>query len=173
MNRSIRLAERCNSSVILHSIRRSDIEDLRQWKNNHRGSFFYKEIISPESQDRWYKGYLERTEDFMFVILAESRPVGCIGFRRIEDRIDVYNVILGVPEMGKKGYMSHALRMMCVYAKKLYPGSISLQVLSDNPAIHWYRRNGFADTGKNADHTCMELRAAFNEIELIIEDIDG
>lgn len=159
--------------VILQSIRQVDLEDLRQWKNSNRECFFFKDVITREGQERWYKAYLERADDFMFVILAENKPVGCIGFRRIENRIDVYNVILGIPEMGKKGYMGHALSMMCAFARKLYIGSIGLRVLSNNPAIHWYRRNGFVDAGESGDHISMELEGAFREIDLIVEEIDS
>ena len=46
----------------------ANLENLRIWKNNHRTSFFYQETIQPEQQKRWFQGYLERADDYMFMV---------------------------------------------------------------------------------------------------------
>lgn len=131
----------------LHSINSGDLENLREWKNAHRDAFFYKEIITAERQLTWYQGYLERADDYMFVIKQIGQPVGCIGFRYLNESIDIYNVMIGVPEMAGKGYMGAALRVMTAEASRRYPGTpLTLMVLKDNPALNWYKKNGFIVT---------------------------
>lgn len=131
--------------ITLRTIDVDDLENLRIWKNNHRNAFFYKEIITADAQKRWYDGYLEREHDFMFIIRHNDLPIGCIAFRRFDDRIDIYNVIMGCKEMGGKGYMGTALRMILDKAAQRYPGlPLTLMVLKENPALHWYLKNGFS-----------------------------
>lgn len=131
--------------IILRSIDAADLENLRTWKNAHRNAFFYREIITADAQKRWYDGYLEREHDYMFVIRHNSLPIGCIAFRRLDDRIDIYNVIMGRKEMGGKGYMGMALRLILDEAARQYPGlPLTLMVLKENPALHWYLKNGFS-----------------------------
>lgn len=128
----------------LRSIGTDDLENLRGWKNAHRDAFFFKEIITPEGQRKWYQGYLERPDDFMFVICHVGQAIGCIGFRSLGDKIDIYNVIMGTPAMAGKGYMSIALQLMLDEAARRYPDTpLTLMVLKSNPALNWYKKNGF------------------------------
>lgn len=130
--------------VALRSALESDIEDLRQWKNANRHSFFYQEIISPEQQQEWFQGYLARSEDSMFIVLDGERAIGCMGFRVLEDnRIDIYNVILGETALSGKGLMSQAMQLMCSYIVQQFPAEIVAKVMNSNPAQAWYLKNGF------------------------------
>lgn len=138
--------------VTLRSINESDLENLRQWKNRHRESFFFKGIIEPEGQKQWYKGFLGRPDDHMFVVVHNGATAGCIGFRYLEGAVDVYNVILGVPEMGGKGLMTKAMRIMCSYAQKKYGTAVGAKVLKDNPALGWYKKIGFVVTADQGEY---------------------
>lgn len=139
------------SGVALRTAAESDGEDLRQWKNANRHFFFYQEIISPEQQEKWFQGYLARSDDTMFIVSKGERPIGCIGFRVLEEnRIDIYNVILGDPALGGKGLMSQAMQLMCSYIVQQSMAEIVAKVLNSNPALEWYLRNGF-HKGKSYD----------------------
>jgi RimJ/RimL family protein N-acetyltransferase len=141
---------------------------LRGWKNDHRESFFFKGIIAPADQVKWFQGYLGRSHDYMFVVLFNGRALGCLGFRYIEQGVDIYNVILGIPEMRQKGLMGKALRMMCSYAQKEYPGAQGAKVLRSNPAVGWYQRNGFKIARFHEDHVDIELdQVTFKPCRLI------
>lgn len=78
-----------------------------------------------------------------------------MGFRYINGKADVYNVMRGVA--GKKGTMGLALRRMCNYALQMYPGILGVKVLRDNPAVAWYERNGFKEIGVFEDYVELEL----------------
>ena len=158
MNSQIWLSSAEIPEIELYSIGAADLENLRNWKNEHRESFFFKGLISPEDQRRWFAAYCERLDDYMFVIRFKGTPIGCIGFRLLDKRLDIYNVILGVAEVGSQGWMRHVLRLTCTYALSRYPGvSLGLKALRANPAVDWYKRNGFVETRALDDHFELDL----------------
>ena len=139
----------------LRTIDPSDCERLRQWKNANRRSFFFQEIIEPEEQRRWYEGYGDRPEDFMFVVEAAGDSIGCMGFRIREGEADVYNVIRGVPDA--PGGLSGALRLMCSYAQAQFRCGVVARVLKSNPAVAWYEKNAFAIASEHDTHYLLRL----------------
>jgi len=157
MNKRFELYSEELPHVRLRTISDIDLENLRGWKNDHRESFFFNGIIAPADQIKWFQGYLGRSHDYMFMVICNDRPLGCLGFRYIEQRVDIYNVILGIPEMGQKGLMGKALRMMCSYAQKEYPGAQGAKVLRSNPAVGWYQHNGFIIARVHEDYVDIEL----------------
>ena len=144
----------------LRAIEERDLESLREWKNHDRERFFFKGIIGPEEQARWYTGFRARPEDFMFMVEAPHahapRPFGCMGFRLIEGVADVYNVIRGEDLRGDDAKMSDALALMCSYALT-FGRDITLKVLRDNPAVSWYERFLFVRIEARPDHYLMRL----------------
>ncbi len=134
-----------------------DCERLRAWKNAHRDSFFFRDMIKAEGQRAWFEGYLERADDWMFLILVGSEPIGCMGFRLRDDQIDVYNVILGRPEYGGQGVMSQAFRIMCSFAQTRLRREIVARVLKKNPALEWYRKHGFDVISEEDTHYLIKL----------------
>ncbi|MCI0478683.1 MAG: GNAT family N-acetyltransferase [Anaerolineales bacterium] len=132
--------------VALRTITPADLENLREWKNTHRFSFFYQEIITPEQQAQWFQGYLERAHDYMFVAQSAGHSVGCLGFRMLDQRADIYNVILGRSESGGKGLMSQAIRLLCSFIAAEFTRAIGAHVLLSNPARAWYQKNAFYET---------------------------
>jgi len=126
----------------------ADAEFLRQWKNANREAFFYREVISVSSQSEWLHGYLDRDDDYMFLVVEADVPIGCMGFRLIQDAVDIYNVILGRPELGGRGLMGDALKCMTAYAWGCYKLPVTARVLTSNPAARWYESNGFRIVGE-------------------------
>lgn len=160
-----------DSVVELRTIRESDQSLLREWKNQHRQSFFFKELITKSAQQQWFDKYLARDDDFLFVVRVENSRIGCMGIRMFEDRWDVYNVILGDSKFSKQGYMRQALRLMCTWALQERPQRITAKVLAENPAMNWYCRNGFGVVFSQADHVEIALdQSAFVRCVLILLD---
>jgi RimJ/RimL family protein N-acetyltransferase len=144
-------------AVSLRTARLSDCENLRTWKNGHRGSFFFQEPITAEGQREWFAGYLSRPDDWMFVVLVGDEPVGCMGFRLRDGQADVYNVILGRPEHGGRGVMAEGQRLMCSYARSRLGAEIVARVLKENPAMGWYRKRGFDVISEQDTHYVIRL----------------
>ena len=132
----------------------SDLSNLRQWKNDNREAFFYKDEISPEQQYEWFCAYQERHDDYMFIVLVNDIGIGCIGARLIDNEWDIYNVILH-HKYRRKGLMSKALKELIyvVHLYKLIP--ITVKVLKNNSTVNWYKKNEFVITSKQSDHYCM------------------
>jgi RimJ/RimL family protein N-acetyltransferase len=145
----------------MRTIGADDIELLRGWKNAHRQFFFYKEIITPEQQQAWYRRWSQEPDDHMFVVEVENRSAGCIGTRLFQDTADVYNVILGDKQFGGKGIMSEALWATVAFSQFLYQRlPVCVRVLQTNPAIGWYERNGFTRIAANDEFVTMKWTRA-------------
>lgn len=145
MNRKITITCRSLPGLRLVSATDADQEKLRTWKNNHRTSFFYQEMIQPKQQLKWFQGYLERADDYMFMVEEDGHPIGCMAFRtEDEDAIDLYNIIRGGAGRGKVT-MRDAMHVMLVFITEQFPKrKIKCDVLKDNPAVQWYQKCGFA-----------------------------
>lgn len=152
MNKLIIIKCADNPVMSLRSINAADQENLRTWKNRHRTSFFYQEIIIHEQQEEWYHKYLGRQNDYMFIVeevmrkntKKQSRPIGCMAFRQEDDNtIDLYNIIRGQESVHVT--MKDAMHLMLNYIKSEFPHKrIKCDVLKDNPAVLWYKKCGFA-----------------------------
>lgn len=143
--------------IILNTIEKNDIELLRKWKNNNRKYFFYNKIIKAQQQVEWYHSYLNNTDDYIFLVEYAGSKIGCIGFRLMDDVIDIYNVILGNKEFGERGIMGRALKLMCSYIMDNYNKEITLKVLSENKARLWYLKNGFEEIEEKDNYVFMKL----------------
>lgn len=150
--------------VSLRTAAATDSENLRTWKNANREFFFHKDVIHPEQQQAWFRGYLQRPEDWMFMVHFQSpqerweKPLGCMGFRRDQGgEADVYNVILGRPEFKGRGVMAAAFRLMCSFARQRLGAPVVARVLTSNPAIGWYLKQGFEVVAQEDRHYFIRL----------------
>jgi RimJ/RimL family protein N-acetyltransferase len=156
MNRSFHLKSSEYPEITLRTIAESDLECLRNWKNKNRQYFFFQGMISPADQMRWFEGYLTREHDNMFMVVNDTLDIGCMGIRLLDRECDIYNVILGRPEMGGRRLMTRAFHLMCSYAAAEYKTRLTAKVLLTNPSINWYQQNGFRVVGKHSDHLKIE-----------------
>jgi len=135
--------------ITLRLITKDDIETLRIWKNNHKEAFFYQKEITPQTQKKWYRGYLGRNlnnEDFMYIVNYKDNDVGCIGYRIIDNQIDIYNVILGDDRFKGKHLIAQVTKQLCQFLRLSYNFDITAKVLINNyKALKWYLDNGWKD----------------------------
>jgi ribosomal protein S18 acetylase RimI-like enzyme len=140
----------------LRSPSEPDLDKLRLWKNAQKRFFFHKKDISKLEQLAWYTKFSQRPYDILLMTIFRNEAFGCMGVRLIADHWDVYNVILGLPELGKKGYMSRSLQVMLRFARSIKWAPITLKVLKENPAVRWYERQGFEVVSTNAEYYAMQ-----------------
>lgn len=148
------------NKIVLRSINESDIEQLRIWKNANMEYFFHNDIINSEQQKRWFLDFSARLNDFMFIVNYDGKDVGCMGFRVLNNKADIYNVILGKKLYGRHGIMSLSLSMMIEYIRSRYNEDISTKVLTTNPAVRWYEKNGFETESSFSDYYIMRFMKA-------------
>jgi RimJ/RimL family protein N-acetyltransferase len=149
----------CDGDYTLRSVIESDAEILRQWKNEHREYFFYKQEISKEEQEKWLVSLSNRENDHMFIILDKDKPVGSIGTRLYQEFVDIYNVILGDKSFKGKHIMTHAVWASVAFSNMvLVNRPVRVRVLRSNPAIKWYEKIGFNIIDYYDDHVFMQFR---------------
>ena len=148
----------------LRSINEKDIENLRTWKNANKNSFFLNQDITPEQQQKWYNNFSSREHDHMFIVeqLADEKwqPVGCMGFRKLDDEgcVDAYNIIRSRKIEPASFTMREVFKTMLAYAAEMYPGlPLQVKVLSNNPAVDWYKKNDFSIIDTVNNYYLMEL----------------
>ena len=162
-NVTLEVRSAAHKEVALRTISVSDLSNLRTWKNGNKASFFDQREISTKQQHEWFSAYQRRNDDCMFIVEYEHSPVGCMGFRQLDDSIDIYNVIRGSRDNGR-ATMSFALEIMIAHIATSHPGvPITSMVLKDNPALDWYLRNGFKLNVEHETHWVIR----FSEVELI------
>lgn len=151
----------------LRSATSGDLELLRHWKNAQREFFFYQREISEIEQIQWFNDFTLRNNDIMLMNVLNKKAFGCMGIRWKSDHWDVYNVILGLPEYGKRGLMGRAFTRLLDFAITLKVAPITLEVLKHNPAITWYQRQGFCITSEHETHFDMSYHTKYDSGAII------
>lgn len=145
MKKHITLYDKDMADIRLRSIDQRDIEELRVWKNSNRSAFFYKQEISPEAQAQWYRKYLSG-EDYIFMaeinINDEWEKIGCLGFRVVEENVDLYNIMRG-RRTEVRSSMRAAMLILLAHLTRKYDFPVKCDVLAENPAVEWYKKCGF------------------------------
>jgi hypothetical protein len=119
-----------------------ELEILRINKNKNKNFFFLREDITPEQQLEWYEYMQNQKNNFMFVFFDNKNvPFGCIGYRKVNDVIDIYNVIRFVEsDITMSKCMEKIIDEININYGELLK---QVLVLENNPAITWYEKNGF------------------------------
>lgn len=133
--------------IELVSVTEADLETLRRLKNSHRQRFFHQDEITPQAQMVWYEGYLQRPNDWMFILREGGSGRGCVGYRLLDDELDIYNIIRD--EQGGPGSncFTQGLNLLCAYLHGGWDLPVSGRVLVDNPVVQWACSRGFSPTG--------------------------
>lgn len=156
MKRSLILRPRNQETILLRSALAGDATRLREWKNAQREFFFFTDEITDVMQNRWLDAYLDRPDDYMFIVEREGRAVGCLGLRFEGGSGDIYNVILGDQSLRGAGVMSLALRVLVSFGRALSE-DIGLKVLKSNPAVSFYDKNGLAHVAEHDNYYEMRV----------------
>jgi RimJ/RimL family protein N-acetyltransferase len=153
--KKITALEKKNCQIRL--LEEKDLEQLRQWRNQDhiRSCFVNKDIISAEQQQKWWAGYKDREDDYVFIIeeIEEGLgPVGAISLYHIDwdnKRAEYGRLMLGEPKARGKGLARTASELVLLIAFELFLlDEVYLEVYADNqPAIKVYEACGFEQTG--------------------------
>lgn len=140
-----------NEIISLRLIEESDLEKTLDWRNRDDARVWFKtsNLLTLEQHQAWFHRYLNKDDDFLFVIEAEGKMVG---------QASVYDVqwdkgsaeigrFLVAPESSGMGYISkacEALIRLCI--DKLSLRYLFLEVIESNDrAIKIYQKYGFSE----------------------------
>ncbi len=139
--------------VRLRLLEETDLPRTLAWRNQDhiRRWFIHSDIITPEQHRRWFDGYRERDDDFVFLI-EETRdlrkPVGQVSLYRVDwarHRAEYGRLMIGEADATGRGLAHQATDVLLRYATAtLGMREIELEVFVDNvAAIRIYSACGF------------------------------
>ncbi|GAG35898.1 unnamed protein product, partial [marine sediment metagenome] len=112
----------------------------------------------------WFSKYIDRPDDYMFIIEAAQKPVGQIGLYNINITDDGHSAEFGRLMIGEKsclgkGVARAATTAMLAYAfEVLQISRVFLEVRLENaPAIGLYRSLGFMQVQEASGFVQMEM----------------
>lgn len=72
--------------ISLHKILHSDIEMLRNWRNNKKiaSNMFYQKHITSQMQEKWFNSLTNN--DFYFIIRTKDKAIGLINLAQIDTK---------------------------------------------------------------------------------------
>jgi RimJ/RimL family protein N-acetyltransferase len=141
------------SRVRLRLLHEEDLPRTLTWRNQDhiRRWFVHSEVIAPEQHRRWFEGYRERDDDFVFIIeetAAGDRPVGQVSLYRIDwarGRAEYGRLMIGESDAAGRGLAREATEVLLRHASEILQlREIVLEVFADNAAaIAIYAACGF------------------------------
>ena len=144
--------------IRLRLLEKTDLPMTLRWRNQDhiRRWFVHSDPISPESHEGWFSEYLERDDDYLFMIEEIRdlrRPVGQISIYKIdwaEKHGEFGRLLIGDSEARGKGIAKEATHLLLHHAFTRWGlERIELEVLSDNaPATTIYRDLGFREVSQ-------------------------
>jgi len=151
---------------LLRPLRLQDLPVTLAWRNRPemRKCFRTTAVIHLDDHKDWFSKYIDRPDDYMFIIEADQKPVGQIGLYNITD--DGHSAEFGRLMIGEKhclgqGVARAATTAMLAYAfEALRISRVFLEVRLENaPAIGLYRSLGFMQVQEANGFAQMELLA--------------
>lgn len=146
--------------ISLKPMEKKDLEFIRRLRNENRQYFFDSNYVSKQDQQRWYKNYLLKTDDQMFILENNGIPVGCGAIYHIDRLIktaEIGRFVIDKLHRGK-GYSRILISMIENIAfLKFGIQTLCLEVLSNNIlAISLYERMRYRKI-KNPKRTVIRM----------------
>ncbi|TPO12398.1 GNAT family N-acetyltransferase [Mesorhizobium sp. B1-1-5] len=132
-----------------------DLETILAWRNRDEARVWFKssDKIAFEAHLSWYKRYLQKEDDFFFLIEANGRPVGQCGIYDIDHYAGSAEIgrFLVAPDMGGRGYIKRSCAELVRFGiDVLKLPNLFLEVMERNrKAIELYTRCGFAEESRS------------------------
>jgi RimJ/RimL family protein N-acetyltransferase len=136
--------------LTLRKITETDAPLLVQWRNENAAYFPPQAPFTLESHLTWYHDrYMTDPTQNMFMVLHDSRPIGCLAMTIRDGCGELERMILGDKTLARGGHMRTAFRqLMDAYSLDSY----WLRIYEWNTVtIAFHKRNGFEVTGKTPD----------------------
>lgn len=126
-----------------------DVKCLTVWRNRHVHSFLTEFESTDEQTAKWLTQIVHPDDTRILFIIEDlsSKPVGCMGIANIDWKKSFVEADAIISDGSTpRGLMSVALRTVLRWARgQLGLRNISVRVLSDNPALIFYKKVGFVE----------------------------
>ena len=142
------------NQIYLIKTRRSSLEQLRQWRNQHDLRKYFREFreLGIEDQERWFLKIENDFNQFNFEIIDKKNDklIGHCGLHYISwtNRTAEFGIYVGDKTYRGRGYGSDALRTLIKYGfEELNMNRIWCEVYSNNDALQIYKHLDFVEEG--------------------------
>ncbi|TIP03030.1 MAG: GNAT family N-acetyltransferase [Mesorhizobium sp.] len=129
-----------------------DLETILAWRNRDEARVWFKNSgkIAFDAHLAWYRSYLQKEDDFFFLVEANGEPVGQCGVYHIDNGSAEIGRFLVAPEMAGKGYIGRSCAEIIRFGTGFLNLSyLFLEVMEENAkAIRVYTRQGFAEESR-------------------------
>lgn len=155
--------------VRLRLLEEADLPMTMTWRNQDgiRQWFFASDRITPEQHHRWFEQYLQRDDDFVFVIEETEtfcQPVGQVALYHVDwagGRAEFGRLMIGEAAARRRGLgllATEALTSLALQTWRLR--EVYLEVLATNiAAVALYQRCGFLTSHQQGDVVHMRRTA--------------
>ncbi len=157
-----------NDRICLRLLEEADLAMTLAWRNQShiRRWFVHSDVVTPEQHERWFKQYIDREDDFVFIIEEVGqlkKPVGQVSLYKIDTvnrTAEFGRLMVGDPEAKGKGIAKMATSMVLEFGLSyLDLELIYLEVFKDNhPAFHIYQSVGFVSVHEKENMVAMQIR---------------
>lgn len=151
------------ADAVLRMLGASDLDTTRAWRNHadSRTWFHSTALITPDEHLAWYRGYLAREDDYVFIVEVGGRPVAQAALYDIAHGSAEFGRLLVDPAERGRG-LSHRVVALCLEVADGVLGldEVHLEVQRGNHrAIRAYERAGFvADDDAVGRHDSLVMR---------------
>jgi diamine N-acetyltransferase len=150
------------SRLRLRQLESNDLEIIRGWRNHEsiRKWFFSSGSISSGQQISWYKSYLDKEADIMFIaeeVMDINEPIGTVALYKVDmlkRDAEFGRLVIGNLKARGRGIGRECLEAVCGFGfKELGLEKIYLEVFKDNTeAVKLYEKAGFKPVNTYAHH---------------------
>jgi RimJ/RimL family protein N-acetyltransferase len=128
---------------------RTDLPTTLAWRNHpdSRRWFLTTDLIEPSAHERWFEGYRQRDDDYVFIVEVGGVPRAQVALSSIHDGEAEFGRLLVDPEHRGHG-VAHLATGLCLRVAREALGlrALTLEVRADNAAaIRAYVRAGFQE----------------------------
>ncbi len=142
----------------------ADLPQTLAWRNHADSRYWFlsTDEISEDQHRAWFSRYLARSDDYVFIMEVDGRPLAQVSLYGIAAGEAEFGRLLVDPDERGRG-LAHRATQLClrVAAEELALHRLVLEVKGDNePALRAYHRAGFAERHRSPDgvvHMEIEL----------------
>lgn len=144
----------------IRPLEQADLPLTLAWRNHpeSRAWFHSTELIAPKQHEAWFDKYIDRLDDFAFIVEITGEPVAQVALYDIADGSAEFGRLLVDPDARGRG-ISHIATRLClrIADEVLMLDEVHLEVKRKNArAIVAYERAGFL-TDPNSTGTAGSL----------------
>lgn len=150
---------------VLRMLTKEDLPKTLSWRNQEEIRKWFKNsaVIEDVQHKQWFALYLQKEDDFTFIIEASGVPIGQIALYGLQTECrtaEIGRIMIGDSKFAGQGIAKESIEALLRFSKEeLSLDSVHLEVLHSNErAIGLYKKCGFVVTNLTNELVLMSRR---------------